>query len=82
MGTGTNLSTASWRAFLVACNFYLTRNTCMKTNKSPRANLWRIFSRRSTPPHDPWLILNLEFFNFGGGWSQLLAREQAEQLGR
>jgi len=54
----------------------------MKTNKSQRANLWRIFSRRSTPPHDPWLILNLEFFNFGGGWSQLLAREQAEQLGR
>jgi hypothetical protein len=57
----------------------------MKTNKSPRANLWplrRIFSRRSTPPHDPWLVFNLKLFNLAAGWSQLLAREQAEQLGR
>jgi hypothetical protein len=54
----------------------------MKTNKSPRANLWRIFSRRSTPRHDPWLVLNLKLFNLAAGWSQLLAREQAEQLGR
>jgi hypothetical protein len=54
----------------------------MKTNKSKRANRWRIFSRRSTAARNPWLILNLELFNFGGGWGQLLAREQAEQLGR
>jgi len=54
----------------------------MKTTKSKRANRRRIFSRRSTTVRDPWLILNLELFNFGGGWSQLLAREQAEQLGR
>ena len=81
MGTGTNLPTASWRACFVARNVYLTRNTFMKTNKSKRANRWRIFSRPSAA-RNPWLILNLEFFNFGGGWSQLLAREQAERLGR
>jgi hypothetical protein len=54
----------------------------MKTTKPKRANRWRIFSRRFTTGRDPWLILNLELFNFGGGWSQLLARVQAEQLGR
>ena len=51
-------------------------------NKPKRANRRRIFSRRSTTAHNPWLVLNLELFNFGGGWSQLLAREQAQQLGR
>jgi hypothetical protein len=54
----------------------------MKTNKSQRANLWRIFSRRSTPRHDPWLVLNLKLFNFAAGWSQLLAKEQAQQFTR
>jgi hypothetical protein len=54
----------------------------MKTNKPKRANHRRIFSRRSTTTRNPWLILNLELFNFGGGWSQLLAREQAQQLDR
>jgi hypothetical protein len=54
----------------------------MKTNKSRRATLWRIFSRRSTPPHDPWLVFNLTFFNFATGWSQLLAKEQAQQFSR
>jgi hypothetical protein len=54
----------------------------MKTNKPKRANRRRIFSRRSTAVCNPWLILNLELFNLGGGWSQLLAREQAEQRGR
>jgi hypothetical protein len=54
----------------------------MKTTKFKRANRWRIFSRPSTTARDQWLILNLELFNFGGGWNQLLAREQAEQLGR
>jgi hypothetical protein len=53
-----------------------------KKTKPKRANGWRIFSRRFTTAGNPWLILNLELFNFGGGWSQLLAREQAEQLGR
>ena len=82
MGTGTNLPTASWRAFFVARNLYLTRNTSMKTNKSRRATLWRIFSRRSTPPHDPWLVFNLKLFNLAAGWSQLLAKEQAQQFSR
>jgi hypothetical protein len=54
----------------------------MKTNKSQRANLWRIFPRRSTSPHDPWLVLNLKFFNFATGWSQLLAKEQAQRFSR
>jgi len=80
MGTGTNPPTASWRAFFVARNVYLTRNTFMKTNKSQRATLWRIFSRRSTPPHDAWLVLNLKLFNLAAGWSQLLAKEQAQQF--
>jgi len=53
----------------------------MKTNKSRRANPWRIFSRRSAPPNDPWLVFNLMLFNLAAGWSQLLAGEQAEQLG-
>jgi hypothetical protein len=52
----------------------------MKTNKSWRANLWRIFSRQSTPRHDPWLVLNLKLFNCAAGWSQLLAKEQAQQF--
>jgi hypothetical protein len=82
MGTGTNLPTASWRAFFVARSVYLTRNTFMKTNKSQRANLWRFFSRRFTPPHDPWLVLNLKLFNFAAGWSQLLAKEPAQQFTR
>jgi hypothetical protein len=81
-GPPVNLPTASWRAFFVARNVCLTRNTSMKTNKSQRANLWRIFSRRATPPHDPWLVFNLKLFNLAAGWSQLLAREQAEQFGR
>jgi hypothetical protein len=54
----------------------------MKTNKSRRANLWRIFSRRSTPPHDPWLVFNLKLFNLAAGWSQLLAKEQTQQFSR
>jgi hypothetical protein len=54
----------------------------MKTDKPKRANRRRIFSRRSTIVRNPWLILNMELFNFGGGWSQLLARQQAEQLGK
>jgi hypothetical protein len=29
---------------------------------------------------DPWLILNMELFNFSGGWNQLLARQQAQQF--
>ena len=54
----------------------------MNTNKSERANLWRIFSRRSTPRHDPWLVLNLKLFNFAAGRSQLLAKEQAQPFTR
>jgi hypothetical protein len=54
----------------------------MKTNKSQRANLWRIFSRPSIPAHDPWLVFNLKLFNFAAGWSQLLAKEQAQQFSR
>ena len=54
----------------------------MKINKSHRANLWRIFSRRPTRRHDPWLVLNLKLFNFASGWSQLVAKEQAQQFTR
>jgi hypothetical protein len=54
----------------------------MKTNKLKSANLWRIFSRRSTTAHDPWLIVNLEHFNFAGGWSQMIARQQAQHFRR
>jgi hypothetical protein len=54
----------------------------MKTNKPNRANLWRISSRRSTRTHNPWLIFNMQLFNFAGGWSQLLAKKQAQQFGR
>jgi hypothetical protein len=31
---------------------------------------------------DPWLVLNLQLFNFAAGWNQLLAREQAQQFTR
>jgi hypothetical protein len=82
MGTGTNLSTASWRAFFVARNVYEPRNTFMKTNKSRRANLWRIFSRQSTPRHDPWLVFNLKLFNLATERSQLLAKEPAQRFTR
>jgi hypothetical protein len=54
----------------------------MKSTKSKRPNASRTFSRRSTTAHNPWLILNMGLFNFGGGWSQLLARQQAQQSGR
>ena len=52
----------------------------MKTNKPKSANFWRIFSRRSTGAQDPWLILNMQLFNFAAGWSQLLARQRARQF--
>ena len=56
--------------------------TPMRTNKPKRTNLWRIFSRRSTSTHNAWLILNMELFNFNGGLSQVVARQQAQQFGR
>ena len=54
----------------------------MKTNKPKRANLWRVVLRRSSPAHGPWLILNMELFNFGSSSSQMLTRQQAQQFGR
>jgi hypothetical protein len=54
----------------------------MKTTKPKRVNRWRILSRRSNAAHNPWLILNLELFNFGGSLSRVVAREQAQQFGR
>jgi hypothetical protein len=69
-------------SIFVARNVYSTGNTFMKINKSQRVTLCRIFSRRSTPPHDRWLVLNLELFNFAAGWSQLLAKEQMQQFSR
>ncbi len=51
-------------------------------NKPKRANRRRIFSRRSTTAHNPWLVLNLELFNLAGRRNQLRAREQAEQFGK
>ena len=47
----------------------------MKTSKAKRSNIRRIFSRRSPIARNPWLILNMELFNFSGGLSQLLARQ-------
>ena len=63
---------------------YLVRSThtIMKTNRPKRVNRWRIWSRRSRAPHNPWLILSVELFNFAGGWSQMIARQQAQQLTR
>jgi hypothetical protein len=54
----------------------------MRTNKPKRSNLRRFFSRLSTSANNPWLILNMEQFNFGGSLSRVLAREQAQQFGR
>jgi len=54
----------------------------MKTSKPKRTNIRRIFSRRSPVARNPWLILNMEFFNFSGGLSQLVARQQAQQFSR
>jgi hypothetical protein len=38
--------------------------------------------RRSRPAHNRWLILNLLRFNFAGGWSQLIARQQTQPFTR
>jgi hypothetical protein len=54
----------------------------MKTIKPKRTNVRRLFSRRSLRAHNPWLILNMELFNFGGSLSQVIARQQAQQFGR
>jgi hypothetical protein len=54
----------------------------MKMTKPKRANIWRMFSRRARATHNPWLIFNLAQFNYAAGWSQLLARQQAEQFSR
>jgi hypothetical protein len=53
----------------------------MKTRKPKLTNIRRIFSR-SPATRNPWLILNMELFNFSGGLSQLVARQQAQQFGR
>ena len=42
----------------------------------------RLFGRRPRTAHNPWLIFNIEVFNFEAGWSQLLAKQQAQQFGR
>jgi hypothetical protein len=54
----------------------------MKTNEPKRSKLRRIFSPRRNNAANPWLILNLALFNCAGGWSQLVARQQAQQFGR
>jgi hypothetical protein len=54
----------------------------MRTNKPKGTNLWRIFFRRSTSANNPWLVLNMEQFNFEGSLSRVLARQQAQQFGR
>jgi hypothetical protein len=54
----------------------------MKTSKPKRTNLRRIFSRPSPGARNPWLILNIKLFNFSGGLSQVVARQQAQQFGR
>jgi hypothetical protein len=54
----------------------------MKTSKPKRTNIRRIFSLRSPVARNPWLILNMELFNFSGGLSQVVARQQTNQFGR
>jgi len=54
----------------------------MKTTNPRRINVRRIFSRRLRAAHNPWLILNMELFNFGNSLSQIIARQQVQQLGR
>jgi len=54
----------------------------MKTSKPKRTNIRRIFSPRSPIARIPWLILNMELFNFSGGLRQVVARQQAQQFGR
>ena len=54
----------------------------MKTTKTKRTNRWGILSRRQTTAHNPWLLLNLELFNFGDSLARTIAREQAQQFGR
>src|SRR5689334_16974236 len=47
----------------------------VKTNRLTTTNRVRTFSRRrrARSTHNRWLVLNLERFNFGGGWNELLA---------
>jgi hypothetical protein len=54
----------------------------MKTSKPKRSNIRRIFSQRSPIARNQWFILNMELFNFSGGLSQVVARQQAQQFGR
>jgi hypothetical protein len=54
----------------------------MKTSKPKRTNIRKFFSRRSPVACNPWLILNMELFNFSGGLSQVVARQQAQQFDR
>ena len=54
----------------------------MKTNKTKRASVWRIFLQRSATAHDPWFILNMELFNFPGGRSQVFSRQRTRQFSR
>jgi hypothetical protein len=54
----------------------------MKTTKTKRTNHWAIFSRRPTTAHNPWLLLNLELFNFGDSVTRVVAQAQAQQFGR
>jgi hypothetical protein len=54
----------------------------MKTNKPKSVILRRMFSQRRTTAHNPWLVMNLELFNFAGGWNQLVANAQAQQFQR
>jgi len=56
----------------------------VKTNRLTSFNRARTFSRRARArsTHNRWLVLNLERFNFGGGWNELLARQQIQQFRR
>jgi len=44
----------------------------MKRKITIRPISWRQFNAA----RDPWLLLNLHLFNFAGGWSHLLAKQQ------
>jgi hypothetical protein len=38
--------------------------------------LWRKIFRQPAPAHDPWLSLNMTFFNYTDSWSRTFAKDK------
>jgi hypothetical protein len=62
---------------VVLNNQHTDENEQTQAHESPA-----FFSRRSTSANNPWLVINMERFNFGGSLSRVLARQQAQLFGR